>query len=253
MNWHSIKSVALVALLWCAAVFSASAHLPTNERLKHYGDEELAKVEGDSAFAAQAHKLYKTGLEAMNQYLWNGEFYSMAADQNFKQNDLCFVEGIYGDSLGRFVGLGSILPDDKSLSDLRAIAKYNNEATPWGLVVSANKSGQMVEYCGDRRAQITICHAIPAPIALIQEGQPDDVKTGLHILHQLYAIGQKHTGGLWDLPHYVIAATGEQNLDDFEHYLRDRALWALLKVLNGWSYNAPEQSLAIGPILLRGA
>ncbi len=185
----------------------------------------------------------------MNDHLWNGEFYAMTTDENLKQNDLSFVESTYGDVFGRFVGLGSILPDDKSLATLRAIAKYNNMPTQWGLVVTANKSGEMVEYDGDKRAQITICHAIPAPIGLIQQGDSADMDNGLRILKQMYDIGGKHPGGLWNLPHHVIAATGERNVDDFGHYMRDRSVWALMKVLNGWSYDAPDQSLAVGPIL----
>lgn len=211
--------------------------------------EELAKVQGERDFAAEMHALSVKGLTAMNAHLWNGEFYAMTTDKDMKHNDLSFVESTYGDCLSRFVGLGGILPDDRSLSSLRAIAKYNNQPTRWGLVVCATRSGKMVQYQGDVRAQITVCHALPAPIALIAQGGPADVENGLRILKQMYDLGEKHPGGLWNLPHHVVAASGERNVNDFGHYLRDRALWALLKVLNGWSYDAPHQSLAIGPVL----
>ncbi len=211
--------------------------------------EDLARVQGEPDFAARMHSQYEAGLASMNAHLWNGEFYAMTTDQNLRQNDLSFVESTYGDMFARFVGLGPILPDDRSLSTLRAIAKYNNPPTQWGLVVTANKSGEMVEYAGDKRAQITLCHAIPAPIALMQQGDSSDVDNGLRILKQMYDIGDKHPGGLWNLPHHIVAATGERNVDDFSHYMRDRALWAMLKVLNGWSYDAPRDTIAVGPIL----
>ena len=211
--------------------------------------EELAKVQNDPAFAAQMHTMYETGLASMNNHLWNGEFYAMTTDQALKQNGLSFVESTYGDMMGRFIGLGPILPDDKSLATLRAIAKYNNMPTQWGLVVTADTTGKMVEYDGDVRAQITTCHAIPAPIALMQQGNAEDMDNGLRILKQIYDIGEIHPGGLWNTPHHVVAATGERNVNDFTHYMRDRDVWALLKVLNGWSYDAPDESLALGPIL----
>jgi non-lysosomal glucosylceramidase len=211
--------------------------------------EELAKIEGDTAFATEMHAMDERGVAAMNRILWNGEFYAMTTDKDLKQDDLCFVESTYGDVFARLVGLGGVLPDDKALATLRAIAKYNNQPTKWGLVVSATMSGQMVEYDHDRRAQITVCHAIPAPIGLIQLGNDSDVENGLRILRQIYDLGAKHPGGLWNLPHHVVAATGERNVDDFPHYMRDRAIWALMKVLNGWSYDAADRSLEVGPLL----
>ncbi len=211
--------------------------------------ENLAEVEGDSDFAAQVHTLSQKALATMNDHLWNGEFYAMALDKNLQQDNLSFVESTYGDDLARFVGLGGVLPNDKALATLRAIANYNRQPTPYGVVITADKSGQMVEYMGDKRAQITTCHCIPAPIALIQEGDAKDQANGLEILKNIYSIGEKQPGGIWNTPHHVVAASGERNVRDFGHYLRDRCIWALLKVLNGWSYDAADQSLTLGPIL----
>ena len=84
----------------------------------------------------------------------------------------------------------------------------------------------MVEYNRDKRTQITTCHAIPAPIALIQQGNKDDLYNGLGMLRQIYAISEKYPGGIWNLPHHVIAASGERNINDFPYYMRDRAIWA---------------------------
>ncbi len=211
--------------------------------------QELAKVEGDADFVQKADDMFNKCQASMNDHFWNGEFYGMAIDADLKQDNLVFVDAVYGDSFARFIGLGNVLPDDKSLSTLRAIAKYNSQATPYGLVISADTSGKMVEYHGDARAQITTCHTIPAPIALIQLGNADDQATGLSLLRGIYSIAEKHPGGLWNMPHHVIAATGERNVDDFPHYLRDRCIWALLKVLNGWNYDAADQKLTLGPVL----
>ena len=60
--------------------------------------EQLAKVEGDPEFADKMHASYERGLATMNAHLWNGEFYSMFADQNLQPDNLSFVESTYGDA-----------------------------------------------------------------------------------------------------------------------------------------------------------
>ncbi len=251
--------------------------------------QQMAIAEGDSATVTLTQNIYNKGLGSMNSLLWTGEFYAMSTDYTTSGNgtvtqtpdNLSHSEGIYGDDFTRQIGLGPVLPNDRSLSTLRAIAKYNAPPTPFGIVNSATTdipdpnlpadsgsqnlpantpAGTMVEYMGDVRDQITCCHDMPALISLMQQGNATDQTTALSLLANMYTISYRdiygnlgsapnYYGELWNLPHHVIASNGAENSSDFRHYLRDRALYATIKVLNGWVYNAPAQTLSIGPVL----
>ena len=229
-HWDNGHIPSYTASLWLAGLLAA---------------RELAKIVGDTGFAQKMHEQLETGQAAMEERLWNGEYYAFFADENGDKSPLVFVEQIYGEAFASLVGLGSVLPTDRVLSALRATAKYN--ATAYGLACVATPDGKMVRYQDDARGEITICHMLPVPVALILHR---DVEAGLDILKCVYDLFTLvHPGGLWNAPHHVLAETGERNPRDFGHYLRDQCVWSLLKVLNGWDYSAPDERLTVDPVL----
>lgn len=207
--------------------------------------EKLARLMNDNEYADSVHKQLEKGHSALDSKLWNGEYYAFYANEAGEKSPICMIDQIYGELFASFVGLGQVLPSDRTLSALRAIAKYNSQATDYGLVCGAMPDGSIV-IPPDDRVQIIVCWMLPAPIGLIAHGDLDE---GLGILKRVYDMATKvHPGGLWDFPDCVIAETGEYHPRGFHHYLRTQCFWSLMKILNGWNYNAAEQTLSVEPV-----
>jgi uncharacterized protein (DUF608 family) len=228
-HWDNGYIPSYAASMWLAGLAAAS---------------QLANATGDSEFEFETTSMLESGKVSMETLLWNGEYYAFFAEEGGGQNPLVFVEQIYGQLAGELAGL-TFLPEDHVLSSLRAIARCN--ATAHGLVCLANPEGQMVRYLDDQRCEITICHMLPAVMALVAHG---DEKEGMSILERVYdLLTKRHPGGLWNAPHHVLTASGDRNPQDFAHYLRDQYLWGLLKILSGWDYDATEERISLGPRL----
>ena len=91
--------------------------------------EQMAREVGDIEFAQRLQRIVEKGSERISTLLWNGEYFIQIPDPNhpdaLKTGDGCFIDQVFGQSWAWQVGLGRILPRDKTISALRALWKYN--------------------------------------------------------------------------------------------------------------------------------
>ena len=91
--------------------------------------EEMAREIGDQAFAKRLRPIFESGSAKVTADLWNGEYFYHKPDpkhpEALKVGDGCFVDQVFGQSWAFQVGLGRILPEDKTRQALQSLWKYN--------------------------------------------------------------------------------------------------------------------------------
>jgi non-lysosomal glucosylceramidase len=99
--------------------------------------EEMAREVGDAALAERLRRIFETGTKRYVDLLWNGEYFIQRPDPGhpdaLKTAEGCFIDQVFGQSWAWQVGLGRILPQDKTVSALKALWKYNfaPDIGPW--------------------------------------------------------------------------------------------------------------------------
>ena len=91
--------------------------------------EEMAREVGDEAFAKRLRPIFESGTEKVTADLWNGEYFYHKPDpkhpEALKIGDGCFIDQVFGQSWAFQVGLGRILPEEKTRQALKSLWKYN--------------------------------------------------------------------------------------------------------------------------------
>lgn len=99
--------------------------------------EEMAREVGDLEFAGRLKRIFEAGTKHFVDLLWNGEYFVQRPDPHhpeaLKTSDGCLIDQVFGQSWAWQVGLGRILPKDKTVSALKALWKYNfaPDVGPW--------------------------------------------------------------------------------------------------------------------------
>ena len=91
--------------------------------------EEMAKEQGDAAFAETCRAQYERARASVEKGLFNGEYFFQIADPTREKSlgtyEACHIDQVHGQSWAWQVGLGRVLDREKTLSALRALWKYN--------------------------------------------------------------------------------------------------------------------------------
>lgn len=91
--------------------------------------EEMAKEVGDGDFAARARRIYDHGVRNLVSTLWGGEYFVNKPDPNHPEainsGTGCEIDQVFGQSWAFQVGLGRVLPEDKTKKALQSLWKYN--------------------------------------------------------------------------------------------------------------------------------
>ncbi|HVS38976.1 MAG TPA: GH116 family glycosyl hydrolase [Gemmataceae bacterium] len=91
--------------------------------------EEMAREVGDDAFAKTVRPIFESGSEKVTADLWNGAYFYHKPDpkhpEALKIGTGCFIDQVFGQSWAFQVGLGRILPEDKTRQALQSLWKYN--------------------------------------------------------------------------------------------------------------------------------
>ncbi len=91
--------------------------------------EEMAKEEGDPAFAARCRTQYEKARASVESKLFNGEYFIQISDPKREKSlgtyEACHIDQVHGQSWAWQVSLGRVLDRKKTLSALRALWKYN--------------------------------------------------------------------------------------------------------------------------------
>ncbi len=91
--------------------------------------EEMAKEQGDAAFAQRCRTQYEKARAAVENKLFNGEYFIQIADPKREKSlgtyEACHIDQVHGQSWAWQVNLGRVLDREKTMSALRALWKYN--------------------------------------------------------------------------------------------------------------------------------
>jgi uncharacterized protein (DUF608 family) len=91
--------------------------------------EVLAAEAGDREFAARVRPILERGAKNLAQELWGGEYFINKPDprhlEAINSGTGCEIDQVMGQSWAFQVGLGRVLPEDKTRQALRSLWRYN--------------------------------------------------------------------------------------------------------------------------------
>jgi uncharacterized protein (DUF608 family) len=219
----------------------------------------MARHLGDTEAAGRYEALVEKGRPALDQALWNGEFYVQKVDESqekaakYQYGEGCLSDQLLGQWFAEVVDLGKMLPHKHIRSALGSIFRYNFREN-----FDDFPNTQRI-YALNDEAGLLLCSwpkgkrpAIPFPYSdevwtgieyqvaahLIYEGM---VKEGLAIVQAARARYDGARRNPWN------------ELECGHHYARAMASWSLLTALSGFAFSAPDKELRFRPAVNRTA
>ena len=114
--------------------------------------EAMASEVGDRDFATQARQIFERGRRNLVEQLWGGEYFINKPDPNhlnaINSGTGCEIDQVMGQSWAFQVGLGRVLPEDKTRQALRSLWRYNF-APDVGPYRAAYKAGRWYATAGE--------------------------------------------------------------------------------------------------------
>ena len=233
--------------------------------------EEMARVVGDTAAAAEYHGLFESGSKWIDANLFNGDYYiqkiraipradiakgltaGMGAHDpehpDFQLGDGCLVDQLLGQYFADVAGLGLLLDASHIRKTLESIYKYNYKRSMY-----THESVQRT-YALNDEAALVIC-AYPRgerpenPFPYFQE-----VMTGFEYAAAILMLHRGMTAqGIELIGNIRRRYDGERRnpWDEAEcghHYARAMASWAAIPALGGFRYHGVEKSVRAIPIV----
>src|SRR5262249_20416630 len=89
--------------------------------------EELAKLEGDDAWAERARHLFEAGRDGYDALLFNGDYYEQEPQGSDEHQYLsgCLTDQLIGQWWAHQLDLGPVLPAEHVRAALRSIFRFN--------------------------------------------------------------------------------------------------------------------------------
>src|SRR5260370_3719354 len=233
--------------------------------------EEMARVVGDRAAAAEYARLFHPGSQWIDQNLFNGEYFVQkvqgvardkvlkgliigmgAADTehpDFQLGDGCLVDQLTGQFLADVADLGNLVAEAHIRKTLASIYKYNYKRTLY-----RHASVQRV-YALNDEAALLVCDygsgkrpEVPFPYFAELFTGLEYVAATLMLSHGMLAQGVE---GIENIRRRY---DGERRnpWDEAEcghHYARAMASWAPVVAVSGFQYHAADKALAVMPVL----
>jgi uncharacterized protein (DUF608 family) len=218
--------------------------------------EEWARRMGETSTADRFHQVFLKGQTKLLELCWNGEYFQQHLSDYAKRpgevGPGCMSDQLIGQWWAHQLGLGYLLPQEKVLSSLHAIFKYNfmSDLTGWKHAPRA--------FTGAKDKGLIICTwpkgGRPTSVMLYS----DEVWTGIEYqvaAHMIYeglieeglsivkAARDRYDG----LPRRPIARNPWNEIECGGHYARAMSSWSLLLALSGWEYDGPRESLRWTP------
>lgn len=218
--------------------------------------EEWARRMGDTAAAARFHQVFERGQAKLVELCWNGEYFQQHLPDYLQRpgevGPGCMSDQLIGQWWAHQLGLGYILPQDKTVAALRAVYKYNfkTDLTGWRHAPRA--------FAGDHDKGLIICTwpkgGRPNNVMLYS----DEVWTGIeyqvaaHMIYEglveegfaIVKAARERYGGI---PRAPIQRNPWNEIECGGHYARAMSSWSLLLAVSGWEYDAPGAILRLAP------
>ena len=218
--------------------------------------EEMAKVCGDADAARRYRGRFEKGRAAMDQELWNGEYYIQKYDERkytrTQYGAGCMADQVVGQWFAEVMDLGYLLPEEHVRTALRSIMKHNfvwdfsdfvhsQRVFAWGpdmglLVCIWPRGGRPADpilYCDE------VWTGIEYQVAshMIYEGM------GEQACQIVKAARNRYDGAA--RPPFKRNPWNEIECGD--HYARAMSSWALLLAAEGYWYDGPQGVLRFDP------
>jgi uncharacterized protein (DUF608 family) len=217
--------------------------------------EEWARRMGEAATADRFHAVFEKGQQKLVELCWEGEYFRQHLPGYEKMpgevGPGCLADQLIGQWWAHQLGLGYILPQDKVVSALQAVFKYNfkSDLTGWKHMPRA--------FAGARDKGLIICTwpkgGRPGHVMLYS----DEVWTGIeyqvaaHLIYEgLIEEGLAIVKAARDRYDGVPRAPMQRNpwneIECGGHYARAMSSWSLLLALSGWQHDGPRGALRLG-------
>ena len=219
--------------------------------------EEMARGQGDAAFAARCRSLFEAGRAATMERLWNGEYFEQQVDlerhPDWQYRDGCLADQLFGQGWAHQLGLGHLYPPDAVRGALRSIWRYNwapdvapqNQVHPPERWFADPGEGGLFTctwpkspHLGPRstRYRNEVWTGIEYQVAghMVWEGMVDEALAICRAVHDRYQPSRRNP---WN------------EVECGDHYARAMAAWGVLTALCGFEHDGPAGHLGFAPRL----
>lgn len=218
MMWNFSGTPVYISILWLAALKAAVA---------------IAREMGDAKRAKKWQDLLDKGNIALEEQLWNGEYYNLW--RNGDVVDECLMtDQLDGEWFLRAAGIGGNISNDRVRTVLETIFRYNYDPED-GLINAtcfADKRTSLSTYknCQCEAVWTGIGYVVAALCLYVGMRETADME--VRSIHE----NQMRFGALWD--HWECG----------HHYTRPLSSWSTLIASLGMSVNRREKTIKLHPI-----
>lgn len=221
--------------------------------------EEMAKLTGDSEFAAVCRTRFEAGSRATVERLWNGEYFIQQVDLGKYKKDQygegCLADQLFGQGWAHQVGLGYLYPPELVRKALESVWKYDwtedvgpqnaaHKPERWfvtpgegGLFICTwPKSNYLSEGVRYREEVWTGCEYQVAG-HMVWEGMLDEALVMVRTVHDRYQPRLRNPFN---------------EVECGDHYGRALASWGVFTALCGFEYDGPRGHIGFSPRVGKG-
>jgi len=221
--------------------------------------EEMANEMGDRTFAAQCRAIFEQGRRAIDEKLFNGEYYVQLADPAHRKTvgsyDGCEIDQVFGQSWAWQIGLGRVLDEAKTRTALRSLWRYN--FTPdVGPYRAVHKAGRWYAMAGE--GGLLMCSWPRGESQRVTggfDGYFNECMTGFEyqVAWHMIAEGMLHEGlAVTRMIHDRYHASRRNPWNEVEcgdHYARAMASYGVFLAVCGYEHHGPKGHLGFAPRL----
>ncbi|HEX5417410.1 MAG TPA: GH116 family glycosyl-hydrolase [Chloroflexota bacterium] len=231
----------------------------------------IARHLGEVKNALEYERLYESGRTKLDALLWNGSYYAQHVRRpevppptrrpewhssalvpgedtpRYQYGPGCLADQLLGQWFARVVGLGDLLPAERTRSAVESIYRHN-----WRTSLANHESCQRT-YALNDEAGLLLCSWPNGGRPTYPFPYSDECWTGIEYQVAAHLIYE----GLVEEGLTIVAGVRERHdgvkrnpWNEFEcgnHYARALSSWSLLLALSGYQYCAPEARIGFAP------
>jgi len=215
--------------------------------------EELARVMGEEALAAEYRAAFERSSRRLDELLWNGEYYIQRLEDvnayKYQHGEGILSDQLLGQLHARVLGLGDLLPAEHVRRAIKAVFDHNFRR---GFRDHANAQRT---YVLNDEAGLLLCSWPRGGRPRLPFVYSDEVWTGIeyhvaaHLIYEgwlaeglelVEAVRERHDG---------VRRNPWNEVECGHHYARSMASWALLTALSGFRCDVAAGWMSFEPVL----
>ena len=215
--------------------------------------EVMAGLQGEDDLVAECREVCQRGRAALDQCLWNGEYYIQDVDlERYPEHNWamgCHADQLLGQWWAHALGLGNVLDADHVRTAVLSISRHNfrehfrgHEQKPRAFVTEDDQGLLICTWPQGGRPEVPTRYSdevwtgIEYQVAalLLYEGE---VEPALRILEATRTRYDGRKQNPWN------------DIECGDHYVRAMASWALLEAASGYRYDAGAAEIGFAPVI----